>query len=333
MDLAFFGAFFILLTFSLLLWGTKSTNRPASRFLALTLLAVAWWIARWLVGDIGVTRDALLSYRFTGQFTWAVGPLLYFYVHKTTRPASPFAWRDGLHFTPLLLENGILIFGDGLLHPMLELGTFISVAAYLYGCHRLIESALKQGTFTGGDRYRQEWQWLHVILKRIGLTWLLWIPVQIMDYYYYGHFRPDTPMGDWVTLLLLGMTIWLSVSAHVRMVKTTAETSSVLRSVLLLELRQKCSWLKKAMQDNRYYENPELNVNKLADLLHIPVRDLSQLINTGLNKNFNDFINEYRVAAVILKMQDPANNHMTLQGISYDAGFNPKVLSTAFLRK
>jgi len=43
-----------------------------------------------------------------------------------------------------------------------------------------------------------------------------------------------------------------------------------------------------------------------------------------LKKNFNDFINEYRVIDTARKMQDPAYDHITLLGIAFESGFNSK---------
>src|SRR6202042_3681104 len=50
--------------------------------------------------------------------------------------------------------------------------------------------------------------------------------------------------------------------------------------------------------------------------------DLSRIINLGLEKNFSDFINEFRVREVSRKMQDPACDRLTLLGIAYESGFN-----------
>ncbi|HVV54143.1 MAG TPA: ABC transporter permease, partial [Mucilaginibacter sp.] len=46
--------------------------------------------------------------------------------------------------------------------------------------------------------------------------------------------------------------------------------------------------------------------------------------NTGLRKNFNDFVNEFRIQDVTRKMKDPAYDRITLLGIAYDCGFNSK---------
>ena len=43
------------------------------------------------------------------QFSLAIGPLIYFYVLKITRPEYKFHRQDLLHFSPLLLEFGALV--------------------------------------------------------------------------------------------------------------------------------------------------------------------------------------------------------------------------------
>ena len=49
--------------------------------------------------------------------------------------------------------------------------------------------------------------------------------------------------------------------------------------------------------------------------------DLSRIINMGLEKNFSDFINEFRVREVAGKMLNKAYDRLTLLlGIAYESG-------------
>ncbi len=98
----------------------------------------------------------------------------------------------------------------------------------------------------------------------------------------------------------------------------------MLKALLPTELKQKGIWLKKVIKENRYYLDPELSLGSLAEKLGLTTHELSGIINSALKKSFNDFINEYRVRDVALKMQDPAYNRITLLGMAYDAGFNSK---------
>ena len=340
-DLAFLGTIFIGLTFSLLLWFTKKANQGANRFLALALVTIVLWTTRLLGTDIGLSTYLTNWDRLPLQFSLALGPLIFFYVLKITRPEYNFRRKDLLHFSPLLLELGAqaLEVSDSiktgaatyetatfqLINPVLQLLAFISVIIHLYLSHRLIERFYKQLKFNNGsDRYRYEMRWLHNLIRAFGLLWLLWIPFTAADHFYYRH-QLNIHAYYPLYLVLAVMTIWMSAVAFLRQgAGTLAHPTSFLKPPLPAEMKQKGTWLKKALKAGLYYRDPELTLNSLADKLDLGPHELSRIINTALKKSFNDFIGEYRVADVIQKMQDPAYDHITLLGIAFESGFNSK---------
>ena len=338
-DPAFFAMIFIALTFSLLLWFTQKPNRGANRFLALALVIIVLWIARILGIDIGLSAFFPNWSRLPLQFSLALGPLIYFYVLKITRPEYKFRFKDLLHFGPLLLQPGVFTLeikesirtGSATyetqafhqLNPVLQLLTFISVIIYLYRSFRLIECFYKSLKFNDlSDRYRNELRWLGRILKVFGLLWLLLIPLSAIDYFYYPL---DTQTYYPLYLFLAAVLIWIAVKSLFRpdaVVPTPA--LPVFKLLSPAALKQKGVWLKKAMDAGLFYQDANLSISSLAEALDTQPRELSRIINTVLGKNFNDFINEYRIREVTRKMQDPANDRLTLLGIALDAGFNSK---------
>ncbi|HRG21146.1 MAG TPA: helix-turn-helix domain-containing protein [Saprospiraceae bacterium] len=46
--------------------------------------------------------------------------------------------------------------------------------------------------------------------------------------------------------------------------------------------------------------------------------------NQDLDKNFNDFVNQYRIDEFLRKIKDPQNSHLTLLAVALDSGFNSK---------
>jgi putative ABC transport system permease protein len=92
----------------------------------------------------------------------------------------------------------------------------------------------------------------------------------------------------------------------------------------MVELKKKGDWLQREMESGQFYLDPEISLHSLADKLSIHPHELSRIINTGLGKNFNDFINGYRTREVMRKMEDRAYDKMTLLGIGMDCGFNSK---------
>jgi hypothetical protein len=89
-DLAFLGAIFIGLAFAVLLYFAKAVNRSANRFLALALVTMILWMIRILAIDLRLETYIPGWDRLAMQFLLALGPLIYFYVLKITRPAWEF---------------------------------------------------------------------------------------------------------------------------------------------------------------------------------------------------------------------------------------------------
>ncbi|SHN31870.1 ABC transporter permease [Mucilaginibacter sp. OK098] len=340
-DVAFLGTIFIGLGLALQLWFVKRINQTANRFFGLALAIVVLWIA-WMLGV-----DVRLSSYFPRwswlplQFSLALGPLIYFYVLKLTRPEYKLRLKDLLHFSPLWLQQGVLVFEiresissgaatyDTLtfqqLNPVLQLLSFISVVTYLYWSFRLIERFYQREKFNDvSDRYRYELRWLSSLLTGFGLLWLLWIPFTAVDYFYY-HSRLGIHAYYPLYLLLTIMMIRIAVQALFRPEAGMAtQAPPVFKPTLPAELKQKGIWLKKVVKTNLYYQDPELSLVSLAEKLELTTHELSRIINTVLKKSFNDFINEYRVADVVQKMQDPSYDHLTLLGIAFESGFNSK---------
>ncbi|HSA33136.1 MAG TPA: two-component regulator propeller domain-containing protein [bacterium] len=80
------------------------------------------------------------------------------------------------------------------------------------------------------------------------------------------------------------------------------------------------------------YKDPDITLARLADRIGLTPHMLSQLLNDRLNKNFNHFINDYRIDEV-KKLLDTPSNRDKLLAIAYDAGFRSKTtFNTMFKR-
>jgi len=347
-DLALLGAIFIGLNFALQLWFTKRADQATNRFLALALAIIVLSMIWVLAIDVRLGTYFPHWSWLPLQFSLTLGPLIFFYVLKITRPVYKFRWKDLPHFSPLLLQQGVLVLeiresirtGEATyetsifqqMNPVLQLLAFVSVIIYLYLAHRLIGRFYQGLKFNGGDRYRYELRWLHRLLMGFGLLWLLWIPFTAADYFYY-HYQLNIDAYYPLYLLLAVMMIWIAAVAFLRQeAGGRAQTPPFLKPPLPAEMKQRGIWLKKAMQAGLYYQDAELSLSSLAEKLGLAPHDLSRIINTALKKSFNDFINEYRVADFVQKMQDPAYDHITLLGIAFESGFNSQSTFTRIFK-
>ena len=82
--------------------------------------------------------------------------------------------------------------------------------------------------------------------------------------------------------------------------------------------------LKSIMLTEQPYLDSELHLAALSLKVDVSTHKLSQVINENLNKNFFDFVNEFRIEKVKELLIDPANNHLKIISLAYDSGFSSK---------
>ena len=91
-----------------------------------------------------------------------------------------------------------------------------------------------------------------------------------------------------------------------------------------IELEKWQTKIEHIMVNEKLYLNPELTLSELSEKLQSHNSLISNVINTQFQKNFNDFVNEFRVNVFKDKIKDPKLQHLTLLAIAFDCGFNSK---------
>ena len=128
-------------------------------------------------------------------------------------------------------------------------------------------------------------------------------------------------------ILMSIITIWISAEAFLRpeiiLIDQKVEPQEK-KPKPSDELLADAQWLRKQMELNLFYLNPELTLSNLAENLAMHPNVLSKLINEGIGMSFSDFVNDYRTQSVIEKLNDSNYSHITLLGISFESGFNSK---------
>lgn len=87
--------------------------------------------------------------------------------------------------------------------------------------------------------------------------------------------------------------------------------------------------LKDFMRETSLYRDKRLTKGQLAGQIGWTEVQLSNTLREGLETNFNDFVNAFRVEEVKEKLKDPRSRDFTLIAIAEECGFNSK---TSFYR-
>ncbi|SNQ44536.1 helix-turn-helix domain-containing protein [Cellulophaga lytica] len=336
------ASIFIGTTFGLLLIFTKRANRKANILLGIVTFIIVFWSVWILSLDFQITNYLTYFYLIPLNYSLALGPLLYLYVKKITDFNYHISKKHGVHFLPLIIELTvhIIICRDALINnitavetdtylklmPIIQFLAIISIITYSIYSLKAIKFYhfwLKKN-YSTNDAYSL--RWLYRLITIFAIIWFSWTPYTIIDYVVFDF---QLGISDYypIYVLLSITTIWISAEAFLRPEVILLETNkpkSIKKENPSEEIAKKASWLKEQMETNLFYLNSELTLKSLADNLDIHPNVLSKLINDGLGKNFSDFINEYRVNAIIQKLHSGNYDHITLLGISFECGFNSK---------
>lgn len=95
------------------------------------------------------------------------------------------------------------------------------------------------------------------------------------------------------------------------------------------DIQEKLSLLEDYMTNQRPYLQPRLSLANVAVATNIPPYLLSAILNRTLGVDFRDYVNAYRVRYLCELLRSNDYNHLTLEGISTQAGFSSK---TTFFR-
>lgn len=235
------------------------------------------------------------------DFFAALGPLFYFFVRKTVLPEQPIHRKDWAHFSVVLISP---------LAPGWLVSVFILV--YLYLSHYVIQQFYDRIELVLMDRPRLAFRRLEKFLYLFAFSVLL------------GLLNDAFAVASAAVLIVMAALVIL---------KPEVFTAIAQPKMIAADLREKIRRLKQTVKERRLYEDPELTLPSLAAKLAVPVHELSRIINMGLKKNFNDFINELRVQEVSRKMRQAAYDQLTLLAIAYESGFNSKTTFNRVFRE
>jgi len=93
------------------------------------------------------------------------------------------------------------------------------------------------------------------------------------------------------------------------------------------------NYLMEFIKKEEPYLDPTLSLRFLAEKTDIQPNQLSWLLNEKFGKNFNDFINHFRVQTFKKLAKDTKNKHLTLMALAYDSGFNSKTVFNTYFKK
>jgi TolB-like protein/AraC-like DNA-binding protein len=91
--------------------------------------------------------------------------------------------------------------------------------------------------------------------------------------------------------------------------------------------------LNELMEKQRVFLDNSISLRSTAECIDISPNKLSYLLNEYLSKNFNEYVNSYRMEEFQKLAIDPKNDHLTLLALAYESGFTSKSVFNDFFKR
>jgi len=342
-------------------------NNSSDLFLFFILAITCYQQTCYTVGFMGwydTFRNTKINY-FLIPLSIAIAPLIYFYIKSITTSKFEFKKKDWLHFAPAILlivyrlsiyaydasqpgfadtQNGILKLSldEPLVMPFVNAFSTGQMLLYLAFTFQLFYNYRHKINQYFSNTYKLELNWILSFLVVFCFLFLYgtiqtFVDFQITDLDY---------MQKWWLMFFTGLAIiYVAIKGYFtdttklkkldfsfspqRITIPDAEEKQEVKTVSTEDIEN----VRKLMEVDEAYLNPELNLSELAQQAQMSRAQLSETINSGFQKNFNDFVNMYRVEAFKNKIKEDKHKQFSILGIAHECGFNSKATFNRVFKK
>lgn len=336
-------------TFAALLFSRYLKHRKRADFwLAVLLVVLCLSLITPLIGFANVyDRNQWLTY-FPFSTAYSYGVLVWLYTLHLTDSRRGFLAKDALLFIPAFVH---LAFRFYLFAHSLEWkewfganygnlsGTFVFITETLWNLVFLafaIRHYRKYRAWTNenfSDTEKIKFDWLRNFLYVFTLVLVLGA---IFDFTNSFVFKLSYIQYFYFELVLAFATYYLAIAGYLRSqtieLSFTEEKSAEKKTLLgEKELERLKTKLQNLMETEKIYRAPDLTLADLSRRLGVNSAVLSYAVNHGFGVNFNDFVNEFRIAEVKEKLASADDS--TLLAVAFDCGFNSKATFNRAFKK
>ncbi len=259
--------------------------------------------------------------RLNTPFLYLLGPSLYFLILSNGQPNRKWFLNDLLHLIPFVLA---ILF-------LLPFYLFSTEAKVVYIQH-LYEQLGSDSLWLGGSRRIHQGIYLGASIAHLvkaskairfykmwtASKWIIIIFSTIWAISIYRFFFQFDLMSAMVDIFLLSTVAIFLVYRQLSLRKPATSTQQLDVDRMVLEKQR----IEQLLENEQVYKDPQYSVKDLAKALNLSVRDVSQIINRGMQTNFNQLVNKYKIEEAIRLLRREDTQHLTIEAIAHQAGFN-----------
>jgi AraC-like DNA-binding protein len=328
-------------------------ERYSDYWLAGLLLALSCFLFRYVTAEMDPNGDNQILNRSLSISYYVIGVVIYFYLKCQLNVHYRLSRKDLWHFLPVFIYIGLFFINTIQTYRLgskWERPLFYDIMLWFYIAYRSVGTLVywfiswrlyqKYRLWLPTERSDTEgvkFKWFKNILLVLGTMVFSGIALNLFD-----NFIFTTP--DWIDtsqeLLVAFGVYYLSLMGYMQYqpqqlvyeepannTEDKEETSATSLLISKMPDAEIEAWKLKILiliEQDKLYLNPELTLTDFAQRLQTHSKLVSAVINEAFDKNFNDFVNEYRVNIFKAKVNDPKLKHLTLLAIAFECGFNSK---------
>lgn len=328
-------------------------ERYSDYWLAGLLFVFSCYLFRYVTAELDPNGDNYILNRSLSISYYVIGVFIYFYLKCQLNAHYRLSRKDLWHFLPVFIYIGLFFINTIQTYRLgnkWERPLFYDIMMWFYIIYRSIGTLVywflswrlyqKYRLWLPTERSDTEgvkFKWFKNILIALGIIVFSGIALNLFD-----NFIFTTP--DWIDtsqeLLVAFGVYYLSLMGYLQYQpqqliyeepvnntedkEETSTTSLLMSKMPDAEIEEWKLKILKLIEQDKLYLNPELTLTDFAQRLQTHSKLVSAVINEAFDKNFNDFVNEYRVNVFKAKVNDPKLKHLTLLAIAFECGFNSK---------
>lgn len=304
--------------FAIYLCLVKKKKSLTNYLLGLILVFMAFRIGKSVMKNFGDNLEPIFI--FAGlAFLLLIGPLLRWYVLGMTRPSFKLPRKYELELIPFALvfvsslfitkewfdENNkmaIVLFSSALIFIYLHFAFYIGLAWQIVN---RVKKNLDKETLTKSQKAILDWlPWVIVGFVVIWISYALNILDDAVPYVI-------GPIVYSVAIYFLSFKAFQLNATDI-----DGEAFKVNDDTLLYNA------IFKLVVDDKLYLDSDLTLSKVSTLIGQSTQKTSSVINQYAKRNFNDFINYYRIEDVKKILSDANSEKYTISSIAFDMGFS-----------
>nr|WP_295929416.1 helix-turn-helix domain-containing protein [uncultured Dyadobacter sp.] len=260
-----------------------------------------------------------------------IGPFLYYFVRSAITPLEklPRNWIGTLvAFAMLTLVVGVVFPYEQypvLWNKVIARAIYVQWFGFLLASGILIRDLLRK-QFSRSYTMKPAETWISMIFLGNVLIFLLYFSSLI-----------NAPFASYISgSIAFSLILYLMITLVIYKKKTDElflllPDKPVTRKLSDSDAELWLGKLEKAMTEKELYKNPDLKLHELSREIQVSGHQLSALLNDHLGKNFTTYINEWRITEACKMIT--TDQHLTLEAIGYEVGFNSKSTFFAAFKK